>query len=363
MKRSLILAALIAIAAIAWVASGQFGDANGTTEPATSAVTATPAPKKQLTAVRVQHSEAEPRIREVVVRGHTEAKRVVTIKAEVAGTVAATPLEKGALASSGAVIAELAVDERKAKLDESYALVRQRELEFEASESLSKKGYRAETQLAGDAAQLDAARATVKQMELQLAKTKIQAPFDAVIEDRMVEVGDYLKVGDPVALLVDPDPFLVVGQVSEKDVGSLKLGATGRARLVTGEEVEGRITYMAAMAQEGTRTFRVEIEVPNPERRLRVGITADIRFSVGEVPAHFVSPAVLTLDDAGAVGVRTVNADGVVQFHPVELIADTVDGVWLGGLPQSVDIISVGQEFVRKGERVRVVRGEAGQTS
>jgi multidrug efflux system membrane fusion protein len=65
-----------------------------------------------------------------------------------------------------------------------------------------------------------------------------------------------------------------------------------------------------------------------------------------------MSPAALTLDDAGVVGVKTVDAQNTVRFHPAELVAGGADGVWIGGLPPEVTIITVGQEFVLPGQTV-----------
>ena len=366
MRKSYILAVLIALAAAGWVLSGQMGAsppeqaiaADNGTPPVDE--TAKPEGEKTTT-VRVIRSIAKERMEHVLVRGRTEAKRSVHLKSEVPGTIIKLPKQKGDRVKAGDVIARLAIEERQARLAEARALVKQRDLEYQAAKKLTQKGYRSETAFAGTAAQLDAAKAAVKAMEVQLGKTVIRAPFDAVIDDRMVERGDFVKDGAAIALLIDEDPFLIVGQVSEIDVGRLRMGDQGRAKLVTGQVVTGDISFIATAADPATRTFRVELEVPNPERILRDGITAEIAFPTRPVPAHFVSPALLTLNDAGVVGVRVVGpADTkglrVVRFHPVTLVEDQTDGVWITGLPPESDIISVGQEFVREGEKVLVAK-------
>jgi multidrug efflux system membrane fusion protein len=194
----------------------------------------------------------------------------------------------------------------------------------------------------------------VKKMAVDLARTIIRAPFDAIVDSREVELGAYVKGGSAVALLVDEDPYLVVALVSENDVGRLRLNDKGSARLVTGQKVEGRIHYIAATADATTRTFRVELLVPNPDRQLRHGTTAALSFPTDQVQAHFITPAVLTLNDSGTVGVRCVEAGGKVRFYPVDIIKSTSAGMWVAGLPEKVELIVVGQEFVRQGDRVRV---------
>ena len=157
-----------------------------------------------------------------------------------------------------------------------------------------------------------------------------------------------------MANIVDRDPFLVVGQVSERDVHRIKLGDLGRAELVNGDTVEGAVSFISTTADPQTRTFRVELEVPNRDGKLRGGLTSEIRIPVERQLAQVVSPAVLTLNDEGVMGVRTVDEDHIVRFMPVDIIGDDADGVWLSGLPAMVQVITVGQEFVRDGDRVRV---------
>ncbi len=195
----------------------------------------------------------------------------------------------------------------------------------------------------------------MKRYQIHLGQLTLKAPFAGVVERRDAELGDFVQEGDPVALIVDDDPILVVGQVSERDVGKLRIGGRGRAQLINGEQLAGTIRYIATTAEPATRTFRVELEVANGDHAFRDGVTAEIRIESGTVLAHFVSPAVLTLDDTGRVGVRTVDQAGRVHFHAAEVIGDSADGVWLAGLPERLTLITVGQEFVREGETVGVV--------
>jgi multidrug efflux system membrane fusion protein len=312
-----------------------------------------------LTTVRVRTLKAESRMADLTLRGHTEAERKVEVKAETAGSVAAVPVNEGALVKQGDVICELEVKARTAMLNQAKARMREAELKYDASRQLSGKGYRSETTVATDLAVFQSAKAEVQRMEEELANTKIVAPFDGVVDRRMVEVGDYMNIGAPCALVVDEDPFLVIGQVSEREVGILNIGDAGTAKLVTGEEVSGKIRYVSKTADPSTRTFRVELEVPNAERRLRDGITAEIKISVKTVKAHRISPAILALDDHGKVGVRIVN-NSVVEFLPVNIVSDGQDGVWVTGLPESVTVITVGQEFVSAGQKVEVVEDSGG---
>jgi multidrug efflux system membrane fusion protein len=236
------------------------------------------------------------------------------------------------------------------------ALLKQREIEYKASKSLSVKGFRAETSLAQAEAALEAARAELARIEVDIANTKVRAPFDGVLNTRPMELGDFVSVGDEVATVVDLDPIYVVGYVSEREVGHFKLGDAGTARLTDGRVLQGTIHYIAAMAESATRTFRVELEVPNPDGAVVDGVTAELEIEQGATRAHLVSPAILSLSDEGIVGIKAVGADNVVAFHPVQILGDGPEGVWLGGLEETLTVITVGHEFVQPGHAVIPVR-------
>jgi membrane fusion protein, multidrug efflux system len=145
-----------------------------------------------------------------------------------------------------------------------------------------------------------------------------------------------------------------VGQVSEREVAEIKVGNPASATLVTGETVEGRIRFVASRADDTTRTFRIEVELPNPDGKLRVGVSADIHIPVRQLMAQKISPGILVLDDNGVIGVRAV-LHGVVRFLPVDIVSDGPDGMWVSGLPDHLAVITVGQSFVSDGERVKTV--------
>ena len=179
--------------------------------------------------------------------------------------------------------------------------------------------------------------------------------FAGILEERYVELGSHVEKGDPVALLVDQAVLKAVGRVSQQSAGRLSLGQQIQVQLLDGREAEGRVTYVSRLGDTETHSFRVEAEVPNPDGSLNAGASAEIRIAVGRETAHFLSPAVLSLDTKGEVGVKTVNADGVVDFYPVTLVRTGANGIWVSGLPEHARVISQGQGFVSVGEAVEAV--------
>ncbi len=353
MKRSYIIAGLLALAAAGWVASGKLGDGErpktGRKPPADlSAAEAVPT-------VRVREQLAAPRIEKVILRGRTEATRKVDVKAETHGRIVELSVNKGDRVKQGDTLARLSPEERPARVAEAKALREQRRIEYEASLRLSKKGYRAETQLAASKAASEAAAAALARAQVELRNTVIRAPFDGVVVDRMAEMGDFIDKGDPIARILDLDPVLAVAQIGERDRDRVAVGGRARVSLIGAAEIDGTIRFIAAEADPTTRTFLIEVELPNAQSTIADGVTAELRLPLEKVAAHLVSPAILTLTDAGVIGVKTLGPDNRVRFHPVRIIGDGPDGVWLSGLPERVILITVGQEFVADGQRVRPV--------
>ncbi|MGQ9368661.1 efflux RND transporter periplasmic adaptor subunit [Azospirillum sp. ST 5-10] len=363
MNRSLVTAGVITVAAVAWVLSGQIGGGPASPSPAGADGPAGAAPAP-LQAVRVARLVARPMTAEIVLQGRTEAWRSVALRAEVRGRVEAVPVARGTVVAAGEVLVRLAVDDRPVRLEEARALLAQRHLEHRAAQSLNARGHNTDIQLAQAAAALEAARAAVRKAEIELAHTTIAAPFDGVLDERPVEVGDFLDTGNPVATVVDLDPMRIVGFAAESQIAALRLGQRGVARIIGGPDgaraVEGRIAYVAATADPATRTFRVELEVGNADRAIVSGLTAQLRLPVGQRPAHFVSPSALSLADDGGVGVKVVDAEDRVRFLPVEIAGTTPDGVWLTGLPEELRLITVGHEYVAAGNPVKPVETPGG---
>ena len=378
MRRSYVIAGAIAILAAGWLASGMlFNSGESSRAPAVSAEAAqlsdpkpadgvepsasaapTDAPSTQpgeIVSVQVVTSKAEPQPRTIVLRGRTEADRVVEVRAETTGRVIEIPVEEGALVHKGDVIAVLDGSDRAARLAEAKALLQQRQAEFEASKRLADKGFAAKLSLSELAANLALAQAAVKSMEVEVSYLSIEAPIEGVLDDRIAEVGHYLKVADPVATIVDLDPIVLVGYATERDVSQLQIGGPAHAKLLDGREVVGALRFIAARAETQTRTFRIEVEVPNAAYEIRDGLSAELVVPVEDVPAHRVSPAVLTLGSNGEVGVKLVDETDTVRFAPIQILREDVNGLWITGLAPTARLIVVGQEYVIDGQLVRPV--------
>ncbi len=351
--RSWFYSAGIAILVAGWLLSGQFSNSEDTTGERGGAIAKSTIALQSK--VRVRTQIAEEVTRTIVVNGKTAPARVVELSAETDGRVESIGARRGANIDRNTVIVRLDERDRSARLAQAEATVRQREVEYEARAKLKAESYVSEAQLQEGVALLEAAKAELTRARLDLEYMQVRAPFDGALQARAVEVGDFLKVGDPIATFVDNRTIIVSANVSEFDARFVHVGMTAKATLATGEDVHGSIRYVAPVADEATRTFTVELEVDNRDGAIRAGGTAELYIPAESIMAHRISPSLLTLDDAGNIGLKIINDSGKVEFVVADIALSSGNGVWVAGLPETATIITVGQGFVTAGSVVDAV--------
>lgn len=361
MRRSLLVAIAMALLLAGWLASPYLGlGSRASDEAEFEAALPAEAPPVQ---VRVATFEARPVAREIALSGRTEPLRSVEVMAETVGRVVDLPTPKGSAVVQGDVLAVLDPRDKEAVLREAEATLEQRRIENAAAERLGQKGFQAETRVAEAKAALETARAAVERARLDLADTEIKAPVDGWLDRLPVEVGSYLREGDVVARVVQLTPLKVVTDLPEASALLVHPGQRAMVRLPGGKTAEGTVRFVAKEADPETRTFRVELTLPNPDGRLPAGISAGVMLQLDEAPAQEVPTALLSLDDAGAVGVKAVDDAGVVRFLPVEIVKSGPDRVWVQGLPERVRLVTVGGGFVAPGQAVEAVAEEDVETA
>jgi membrane fusion protein, multidrug efflux system len=316
---------------------------------------------KQLFRVAVVETKVLPHSRKLTIAGRTEADKKVTLTARTGGVLTELRVKRGTWVKTGDTVAVLSDDARAAQVEQANALVVQRRTELDAKQRLIAMGATPKLDLVHLEAQLKAAEAALAAAEAERDRGVVRAPWSGVVHDVSVEVGQaaFSMAGREIAQIVALDPMLAVVEVAERKLAGIKVGATAEVRLVTGETVNGRIRFVAKTASQTTRTYRVEVELPNPDHAIPDGITAEVSVPLAQVAATRVPRSALTISPNGDVGVRTVSADGTVGFLRIDVVEDEQGFMWVAGVPDGTRVIVQGQDFVREGQKVDVVMARA----
>ena len=264
-----------------------------------------------------------------------------------------SPLRKGTLVAEGELLCKLDPGTREASLSEAKARLAEAEANNNVSAQLVEKGYASENTAISRVAALQAAQAAVERAKKEMEQLEIHAPFSGLLESDTAEFGALLQPGAACARIIALDPIKLVGFATEQQVRRISVGGMAGARLIGGKEVVGELSFISRSADPITRTFRVEIMVPNPNLEIRDGSTAEIYIALSGEKGHLLPQSALTLDDHGRLGVRVVDGEKA-KFIGVTLINESPDGVWVNGLPETAEVIVVGQEYVTTGRRVTV---------
>lgn len=352
--RSALVILGVAVLLAAWIASGML-----TREPAAVEPRAEPEPPT----VAVRLSRARPVERLLTLQGEVLPDQQVMVRAETEGRLVETSATLGAVVEAGALIARIGMDDREARLRRAEAAVAGREADYRAVADLAREGFQGQLRVDTALAELEAARAELESVRLDIERTRIRAPIDGILNRREAEVGDYLSVGAPVAEILENDPLKAIVQVPQHSIHRVQQGDPARVEFNDAEIRAGTVRHVSSRADTATRTFRVEIEVDNPGRDLPSGISVRVRIPVEEVMAHRISPALVTLDPEGRLGIKTVNDQDLVEFHVIDPMRADADGLWVAGLEAEIRIITVGQGFATIGEPVRVLAEETDPAS
>lgn len=348
-KAGVVIAWTLSLTVTIWIWSG-VGSKQETTENESSQIN-----ELSLPSVKSKILTSEPVSQTIVLNGQTKAKRQVKIKSEASGKIEQVYFKKGESVKAGQLLAKISPSDLPSKLKSAKAFEEQKRLEYLATQELNTTGFQNATQLATALSGYEQAKSQTISLQFQLEHTEIRAPFDGIINDRFIEAGSYIRTADPVFELVDFSSLIIEAQISEMDVAKMNLGQNADIELLHGERLIAVVSFINKDANPQTRTYQVEFEIANPEIKVFAGTSATVYLSIAQEQAHFISPALLQLDDQGKLGIKALDNQTVV-FYNVNLIESTPSGIWITGLPEQVEIITVGQGYVDNGQMVSATR-------
>jgi len=353
------LAALVVLIGFAgWVATGKFssvGSASAEAEQAKAAVAQAPPQVRTVAVVAPPHIQHARAIR---MSGQTEANQRASLAVRSNGVIDRIMVKQGDRVKPGELILALAAEEKTAAIEMARQVLLQRQAEADAAERLVKTGSMAKLQADNARSGLATARSLLEAATAEVTRNEVRAPFDGVVDRVPVETGSSVMQGALVATILNLDPILAVGEVSERDLGYLNTGDEAEIRLISGQIVKGKVRYISRDASPQTRTFRIEVAIPNGDGSVPAGMTAEITLRAAPTDAVILPRSVATLSKKGELGIRAVDKDGKVTFHPIDLVDDTPTGLVLAGIPADARVIVAGQDLVTEGDQVKAVAAD-----
>lgn len=301
--------------------------------------------------VRIQTFSTSTIQPKVTLYGVTESYKKIMLSSEVPGKVIKIFEREGSNLKKDTPILQLDPQGFQSRYEEAKAALKAKKIEREATLKLHQKQLRSDANLAAAEAALDAAQAQLLQSEYELQARTIKTPFDGKLNKLYIKVGSIIDK-EPFGEMLGDGVFLVVAHIAEKDVSHIYVGNKAHVRLVNGTILDGHVRYISDSANAATRTYRVEVEVPNDCSNLRDGMSAEVAIFLPEIPAIHLPSSLFVLDDEGRIGVRGINDENKVVFYQTTLLDEDEKGFWVSGIPDKAMLITTGQGFVRKGVEV-----------
>lgn len=327
--------------------------------------------------------------------GALEAAARFTAAPKVSGRVLRLNADVSDSVARGAVVAELDNDEYRqsvAAAEADLAVARANRTEAEnaltiAARELQRVRTLRERGVASDS-QLDAARAEHLAREAALAVAKAEATraeaaletarirlgytrvvadwtgADAkrIVAERHADEGDTVSANAPLLTIVSMDPIIGVIFVAERDYGRLEIGqpVSLTADAYPGETFPGRIDRIAPIFRQETRQARVELAAENADGRLKPGMFIRATAELDRNPDATIVPDAALATREGDTGVFVVNeAESTVTWRPAAPGIREGDRVAVSGAGISGRVVTLGQQLVEDGARIRIPDDEA----
>ena len=357
MKASRITALGLVAAATLWILSGHLLPRE--TAESSAAIRTNEAEAQKLFRVGVTQTSVVPHSRKLVLSGRTEADRRVTLTARTGGILTELRVRRGSVVKEGDVIAVLSdeaqdIPGRAGEIAGGAAPGRARS---QAAPDRDRRQSEARPgQSRGPAARPPRPPRPPPRPSSTAAWCARPGPgWSATSRSRSARPPSRSRARI-CARIVALDPMLAVVEVSERKLAGIKVGDMAEVRLITGETARGKVRFVSKTASQTTRTYRVEIELPNADGAIPDGISADVAIPLAPIAATSVPRSALTFSSTGDHRrAHASTANGVVGFLPVSIIEDEQTIMWVGGVPDGGRVIVQGQDFVREGQHVEAV--------
>lgn len=356
------LASLVVLAAAgAWIATGQFsavGSAGAQAATPAAEATAPEQAGESLHTVAAVDPDYFDHARPIEISGVTSPNKKAVLAARSSGIIDEINMQEGMPVAPDTVVLKLEGPDMQAAVKIAEVALEKATHDLDVAQKLYARGQTAEQALINARTANSSAVAQLEQAQAAADRLTLKVPFGGTVDEINVETGEWAPAGTPIATVLSLDPLVVRAEVSEVDFHEVAVGDTADIELADGTKLSGAIRFISKEASGSTRTFPVEVELPNPDSTIPSGMTASVTLYTAPVRSVLVPRSVITLSSEGVLGIRVVDQDGIANFAKVELVDDTTDGLIISGVPEGVKIIVSGQDLVRDGEKVIVAMAD-----
>ena len=298
--------------------------------------------------------------------GALQADESVVVKPESSGIVASVEFREGQEVARGDLLYRLRDDEERARVAEARAGLGLAERNFERVQSLEGDDVLSQQELDRSRAELTQARARLALTEVALARTEIRAPFDGMLGPRLVSPGDRVTGGgrsgdgeDTGLVQIDAiDRLKLVFTVPEIAINAMHVGAPLEVSVAPfpGERFPGEVYFVAPSLDPRNRRLTVKALIPNPDRRLRAGLSTTVHLEVSRRDDVLTVPESAVVHDVAGTFVWRLAEDGTAERVPVQLGLRRPGQVEVAdGLAPGDRVVTAGTNKVAAGHPLDVV--------
>ncbi len=299
-------------------------------------------------------------------QGSVTTKELLVIYPQYSGILTSVNVSEGQRVRKGQVLARIDDGGLSQQLAQMKIQAELSKTTFERQQRLWDQKIGSEMQYLQAKSNYEAQTQAIAQLEQQVAKTIVTAPFSGTIDEVMTEQGSVVMPGQtPLMRIVSLDNMYIVTDVPEKYVADIVKNKKVLIDFpILGKQMESRIRQVGDFIDPNNRTFKVEISVPNDDSRIKPNLTA--KLSINDYTsdkALLIPQSVISENSVGEQYIYVVKdregEEAIAEKRTIETGLTQGDVIEvLGGLENGTEIILEGARSVNEGQKVRIINQE-----
>lgn len=290
--------------------------------------------------------------------GHLLPRERVELRAELEGVVESATFAEGQAIQRGAVLVNVSTGQLKVRRDLARSELALAESNFQRDKQLHGKRLIPDSRLEQSRNRRDVAKYTLRLAEIELDKSAVKTPISGTVKTKAVEVGEFLNKGQLIAEILDISKVRALFHVPEREIRHLSPGMRVAVSFdaLPGASHRGVVKTVGLEADRKSRTFPVQVELDNPQRRLLPGMLARVRVRLATYRRQVLVPRYAVLErEAGRAVFVARNGQAEERF--IETGADAGEEIQvLNGLSFGDQLVVAGQQMLTDNEPIEIRR-------